>query len=97
MSEITQEDRSLFMRFRMLSARDLAAIQTGEWDSEPDMVAIARHRQAARERALDEAAAWCETATFPNAGDDALKMAIVLGGRTALENAATAIRKLKEG
>lgn len=87
MSEITQEVRSSLEQ--LLCGIDMTML-TFE-----DVCRFAeRHRIAARNAALEEAIAWCESASFPSGDGSPIKIAIVMGGRQALANAATAIRNL---
>ena len=103
--EITQDDREAAASFygkylaRPGEVPVEAAFRSGHVDESPLIQAFARHRQTARERALDEAAEACEAQAEANArarvdrADD--ELAFEFRGLGVV--IASQIRKLKEG
>ena len=56
MVEVRQEDREAYLAMNMLPEFDAADVRAGLWDKVTGLQAFARHRIAARDAALEEAA-----------------------------------------
>jgi len=105
--EITQEDREAAANLMRHGSRPgisetiATHMSSGTVDSDPIIQAFAAHRQAARERALDEAAEVAER-NAKHAGSVMMNDEIGItdarvGYQLANQRIASQIRKLKEG